>query len=180
MVASGMLTFWYYNAKVLCVDFDNDMVTDFGYRGYSRGTDQNIDGWVQELRDMRFIGMECLRGLMMSLIGHIRWFDWTACATNNPKSPVASGRLRTHRDRIYARFCEGVPWRVMRDGFPWFHGPSYDDTVVENARRVMQEIFDDNVSWHWFTANWVNGLWTKQFISPAAEARWRARQEATS
>lgn len=170
--AFGRMSFWYYGARVLALDFDRDMITDFGYIGYRMTTTQNIGSWYRELREMRFVGVRCLDPSVGAL-------NWTISGRYNDKSMAAPGQQRSHEDKLFAKFRTGAPWVRRIDGDPWFDGRAYDQTAVDSGRRINGEICD-GLRWRWFTADWVNGLWTKQFIDAAAEKRWnvwRNRQE---
>ncbi len=167
-LATGKIEFYHWHANVLTVDFDRDMVTDFGYMGFSLSTNSNIAGWLGQLRRMGFLGMQ-------SLDLNVWPLDWTLSDRHNYNSHASLSDKLTHGERLRARFRMGAPWVLRFDGDPWFHGPSYDAAVVENANRVFEEIFADGLSWRWFTADWVNGLWTKRFVDEAAKQRWLKR-----
>jgi hypothetical protein len=164
--ATGRMTFEYFGTRVLAVDFDRDMFTDFGYVGYRMTTTQNISGWCHALRQMFFIGVRCLAPGMGAL-------NWTISRRRNDKSPVHPAQQKTHEDKLLVKFRTGAPWVRDIDGDPWFDGRAYDIAAVENAERINREICD-GFNWRWFTADWVNGLWTKRFIDEAAEKRWLA------
>lgn len=169
---TGQISFWYYHSRVFALDFDRDMVTDFGYIGYSMTTNQNIGGWYSALRGMRLMGIRCLDLSVAAL-------NWTISRRHNVNSPVHPSKQKTHEDKLMVKFRVGAPWVRRVDGDPWFDGRAYDPVAVENAERLNREICD-GMHWRWFTADWVNGLWTKQFIDAAAETRWNAwrkRQE---
>lgn len=169
---TGHMTFEYFGTRVLAVDFDRDMFTDFGYVGYRMNTTQNISGWCHALRQMFFIGVKCLDPGMGAL-------NWTISARNNINSPALLSNQKTHEDRLLARYRTRAPWVRHIDGDQWFDGRAYDVAAVENAERINREICD-GFNWRWFTADWVNGLWTKRFIDAEAEKRWiawRKRQE---
>jgi len=169
---SGRISFWYYESRVLALDFDRDMVTDFGYIGYSMTTNQNIGGWYDGLRSMHFMGVRCLDPGAAAL-------NWTISGRHNVKSLARACNQKTHEDKLIAKFRAGAPWVRRVDGDPWFDGRAFDLAVVENGERVNKEVCD-GLHWRWFTADWVNGLWTKKFINEAAEKRWmawRKRQE---
>lgn len=160
-VMTGHLSFWHWNSRVLEVDFDKDMVTDFGFDGYSVSTSANINAWLEHLIKTGFLGMQ-------SLQPGIRPPKWTAT--------ISTRRMNeTHRDRLFAKFCAGVPWVKRVDGALWFHGPSYDDQMAIVGENLIDDICANN-NWRWFTASWMNGLWTKHFISNETEARWRKRR----
>ncbi len=166
-IGQGTMSFFHWSTRVLEVDFDNDRITDFGLMGYSFTTNRNISGWACELRRMHFIGM---RSLELDV-----WpFDWTLCGIRNPNSPLNQLDKLSCGEQLRVKYRTGAPWVKEINGYPWFHGALFDPAVNENADRVFGEIFKDKVSWHWFTADWMNGLWTKRFIDDAAEKRWRA------
>ncbi len=170
--ASGKLDFWHHGARILAVDFDRDMVTDFGYAGYGMTTNANLQGWLHQLRRMAFIGTLCL--------GPDAWaLDWTMSSRYNPESRVLRQAKMTTGERLNLKYRMGAPWVVQIDGSPWFAGRKYDLAAGENAARVFGEIFEGS-NYKWFTADWVDGQWTKRFIDAEAEKRWNAwrkRQE---
>jgi len=166
--ATGRMDFWHHDARVLSVDFDRDMVTDFGYTGFSPSTNSNIMGWFHQLRRMGFMGALCLSSAGWPL-------DWTLSDRHNPKSPVVFTDKTSHGERLHTKFRVGAPWVKRIDGEPWFDGRAFDVEAVKRGDRVNSEICD-GVSWRWFTADWVNGLWTKRFIDDHAEALWNARR----
>jgi hypothetical protein len=163
---TGRMTFEYYGTRVLAIDFDRDMVTDFGYIGYRMTTTQNISGWYHALRQTLFLGVRCLDYSVSAL-------NWTISSRRNEKSLAHPSRQKTHEDKLMVKFRTGAPWVRRIDGDPWFDARAYDQAAVENAERVNREICD-GLHWRWFTADWVNGLWTKQFINEDAESRWKA------
>lgn len=164
--ASGRMSFWYYESRVLAVDFDRDMVTDFGYIGYSMTTNQNIGGWYDGLRRMFFVGLHCLDYSVGAL-------NWTISGRHNEKSLARPENQKTHEDKLYAKYRTGAPWVRRIDGDPWFDARRFDPEAVTRAGLLNGEICD-GLNWRWFTASWVNGLWTKQFIDEHAERRWKA------
>jgi hypothetical protein len=171
--AAGRMEFWHWRARVLAVDFNRDMVTDFGYTGFSVSTNSNISGWLEQLQRMGFLGMRSFEPFVWPL-------DWTVSGRYNSRSPARLKDDLSHSECLRAVFHMGAPWVKQVDGDPWFHGPSYDAAVVENAENVFEEISKDGLGWRWFTADWVNGLWTKRFIDEGAEKRWkkwRAKRE---
>jgi hypothetical protein len=151
-IATGRLSFWHWRSQVLAIDFDRDMVTDFGYTGFSHSTTANIGGWLSTLISIKFLGMR-------SLSGDVWAPTWTSTRRD---------------DDLHAKFHAGAPWVKQIDGVPWFHGPSYDAEIAESGRYLTAQLCD-GINWRWFTADWVNGRWTKRFIDKNAEAKWNAR-----
>jgi len=87
--ATGRMTFEHWDTSVLAVDFDRDMITDFGYTGYSMTTDTNLRGWHRALCGAGFLGMR-------SLDVETSPFRWT------------SKPARSHGGRGTARTCSRV------------------------------------------------------------------------
>lgn len=173
MVASGRMSFYHWDVCVLAVDFDRDMITDFGYTGYSMSTNANVTSWLSQLRQLEFLGMRCFEPFVQPL-------NWTISDRYNRGSDASLNTTMSCSARLWAKFHMGASWIKHIDGDPWFHGPSYDADVKERGEQVFNEIFGDGVSWRWFTADWVDGVWTKHFIDKAAQDRWsawRARRE---
>jgi len=166
--ASGQLSFWHHESRVMHVDFDRDRVTDFGYTGYSMTTDRNLNGWRYALQAALFVSMRSLDG------DAARPFDWTKSDRYNKR--VVPNRGAGFAEDMFKRFAAGVPWVSMIDGSPWFCGQAYDHNLVRQYDKVRHEIVGDGVSWHWFTGDWVDGRWEKRFIDDAAKARWQKRE----
>lgn len=163
--ATGFMTFRHYDTPVLAVDFERDMITDFGYTGFSMTTNTNLSAWYRELRDMEFMRMACLQS-------ETNPFRWT---TTNLDYFFARGA--GHAKEMFMRFRAGVPWVKVIDGIPWFCGRSYNQDLEDRFDRVRTEVLRDGVSWHWYTADWDNnGMWNKRFIDEAAQVRWMKRE----
>lgn len=165
---TGKMDFWHWESHVMSVDFDRDMITDFGYMGYSHTTSNNIRCWHRTLCDMEFMGME-------SLLYSGCAFLWTDVGRRRHDGTTA------HREPIWERFRTRVPW-VRREGYSlWFAGALFDVTLMERYRTVYDEIHKDKVSWHWFKGDWdpATGAWQKSYIDDAARVRherWLARR----
>lgn len=167
-VAYGQLAFWHYERCVMRVNFDRDMITDFGYTGHSMTTNRNLTGWMYALQDAHFVSMQSLSG------DAARPFDWTRSDRYNKR--VVPNRGAGFAEDMFKRFAAGVPWVKMIDGSPWFHGRLFDQNLIRRFDKVHHEIVGDGVSWHWFTGAWVDGRWEKRFIDVAAKARWQKRE----
>lgn len=152
---TGLLTCYHWDHAVLAVDFTKDVATDFGWSGFSMTTTHNISEWLGALQSMRFIQMVSL--------SKVTWMPlWTI---KGPKN-------KTHREILNAKFAMGAPWVKTINGCSWFYGTLFDKYKVQHAMHVNAEIIGDGISWHWFTADWVDGVWTKRFIDEDAEKRF--------
>lgn len=160
---TGQMEFWHYESRVLMLDFDKDLITDFGFDGHSPTTSLNIRGWMQALRAANIHAM-------YSLHEDLRPLEWTRTENN-----VIRG-AGFHED-MWQRFRAGVPWVKKIGGVGWFHGPSFSRVRMDSYNRGRDDVLNDGVSWHWFTYDWdVAGNWSKRFIDATAERRWNKRQ----
>jgi hypothetical protein len=147
----------------MAVDFSRDMITDFGYTGYSMTTDKNLRGWRRALGDAGFQDM-------ISLASETNPFRWTS---NHNRWPRGAG----YAEDMFKRFCARVPWTTRIDGETWFVGAKYAPVLEDHFDMLRREILSDGVSWHWFTADWnERGQWEKRFIDDVAKKRWEKRE----
>ena len=161
--ATGRMEFRHWGTRVMAVDFDRDMITDFGYTGYSMTTDKNLRGWSRALRNAEFQGMQ-------SLNTETQPFRWT---DTHKRGPRGAG----YAEAMFERFCAGVPWIKRIDGVAWFDGAKFSPALEDHYDVLRREILSDGVSWHWFTADWnKRKQWAKRFIDDAAKARWDKRE----
>jgi hypothetical protein len=161
--ATGRMVFKHHDTRVMAVDFDRDMITDFGYTGYSMTTDKNLRSWRRALCDAGFQGMT-------SLVSETNPFRWTS---NHDRGPRGAG----YAEGMFKRFCARVPWVTRIKGDAWFVGPKYAPVLEDHYDTLRREILSDGVSWHWFTADWnERGQWEKRFIDDAAKKRWEKRE----
>jgi hypothetical protein len=165
--AVGRLDFWHYDSRVMTVDFNKDLVTDFGYLGYSAVTTRTISGWMRVLHGMRFTHTASLDGSFWP-------FDWTWDYGVSPKArPRGEGWHEEMRDRFRAR----APWVTTVDGQAWFHGPGWDPVLWDRYNTLRRELLGDRTH-VWYTADWdAKGHWTKRFIDADAKRRWDAAQK---
>ena len=168
-IATGNMVFTHYGTKVLAVDFDNDRATDFGYRYYSMTSTRNILEWFSALQRMDFYNMT-------SLALRVCVPNWTMVSRKNAKGKNPLEAPMSVGEALRVKYFMTAPWVKKDDkGFPWFHGRLYDDIAVFNAERVMLDIMSRG-AWHWFTASWINGVWTKHFIDDDAQKRFTLRK----
>jgi hypothetical protein len=159
---TGQMCFWHYQSKVMSVDFDRDLVTDHGFTGYSPTTSAYLRVWLALLQQAGVWHA-------VSLSVDFRPFNWTC----TEKQVRGAGY---HKD-MWERFRAGAPWVRKHDGAWWFHGPSYQQTLVGLYEASRQDVLKDGVSWRWFTYDWdAEGRWSKRFIDANAERRWNKRQ----
>ena len=169
--ATGRMTFEHWDTTVLAVDFDRDMITDFGYTGYSMTTDTNLRSWHRALCGAGFLGMR-------SLDVETSPFRWTSKPDRGPRRAGKEPRGAGYREDMFTRFCAGVPWTRQVAGDAWFVGPKFNPVLEDHYDLVRREILSDGVGWHWFTADWnERGQWEKRFIDDAAKVRWAKRED---
>lgn len=168
--ATGRMQFKHWSTAVLEIDFDRDMITDFGYTGYSMTTDRNLQGWWRAIRRAQFLGMR-------STDVGTNPFRWTQNPARGPRRTGREPRKTKSVEDMFTRFCARVPWVRRVAGEAWFVGAKYAPVLEDHYDTVRQEILNDNVSWHWFTADWnERGQWAKRFIDDVAKARWEKRE----
>lgn len=165
--ATGKLTFTYECTKILAVDFDQDLVTDFGWHGYGLTTTRYINGWMCDLWSMKFINTPCVDGQFDPI-------KWTWSDRYNK-----TNRFRGegwHED-MATRFRAKVPWVKWIDGMPWFHGRGWDDHLNYSYENLRGDLLKDSL-WRWWTGDWTeSGRWIRRFIDADAERRWLALQK---
>jgi hypothetical protein len=165
--ALGRMSFFHWDAEVMCVDFTQDMVTDFGYDGFSLTTGRNIRNWMWELKLLSFMEMK-------SLEQHVAPLDYTLCGKHHHNTLASDHKERSPTQERWRKFYMNAPWVKQVDGHPWFHGPSYSEAQVWSAMQVMRGF--SPLDWHWFTADWIDGRWVKHFIDADAEKRFHRRE----
>lgn len=169
-IATGRMTFQHHGTTVLCVDFDRDLVTDFGWSGASGARSRRIGLYMRALSKMRF------RPYVQFCTAAAEPFRWTRSDRHNPRSKALAG-AGFHED-MFQRFRAGVPWTVLIDGDWWFCGAKYDAHLAYRFDDVRKDIFSDVAGgqgngWHWFTADWIApGVWGRRFIDAEAEIRY--------
>lgn len=160
---TGKMHFQHYASLVMSVDFDNDMITDYGFTGHSMATSRYLTEWRWALKNAGIQNM-------WSLSADGCPFDWTRTENH---------RLRGKgHEEMWQRFRAGVPWVKRIDGDWWFCGRAYSEPQARAFHSARLTLFhDDGQDWHWFTYDWdVNHHWTKRFIDEDAERRWNKRQ----
>jgi len=165
--ASGRLMFWHCSSKVMEVDFDRDLITDFGYSGYTHTTTRYINGWLWNLQRARILGVP-------SLDGSLRPFDWTWSYRYNGNEKFSG---KGYHEDMHDRFRRGAPWVVWIGEMPWFHGARWDFALNVQYGSMRREILFDQ-GWRWWTADWDDKhQWVKRFVDADAERRWNAREK---
>lgn len=165
--ATGKLDVWHHGSWVLAVDFDRDLVTDFGYRGYSATTTRVVNGWLWDLQSMNF-------HYMQSLSPHHDPFEWTWSYAYNKNEKF---RGEGWREEMFDRFRKRVPWVKWIDGHPWYSGSHWYTSLDKKYRDMHRDLLKDG-GWRWWTGDWTeSGLWVKRFIDADAKRRWNALQK---
>lgn len=175
----GSIWFKHWDTDVLAIDFDRQLVTDFGYGDYSITTRNNISGWMDAIRDGFGFSREELP---------YDWYRWTTC-WRAPRGTRHRNRGTPKRDEdpLFDLFRMHAPWVVRnmdRTGWHhwWFHWPSYDRSLAEQyheSRRFLR----DNQNWRYFTFEWKwcpitqRHRWERRFISDGAMRLWRQREK---
>jgi hypothetical protein len=157
---AGTIICTYYNTKIVGVDFVNQRITNYGYDGYSVSTSGNISSWESFIRMMFPFQMK-------NAYVHHSWLG-------GHKPRYTSEAL----EELYDDFKTRAPW-IEKDkwnGVEWFLWSRYDQKIAEvfwDSAGFLQH--DQN--WRYFTYAWDdNGVWSRRFISPETEKRWRARE----
>lgn len=166
-LATGSLECWHHASKVMAVDFDKDLVTDFGYSGYSTTTTRYLYGWLNSLQELRFADTPGL---------DTNWwpFDWTHSYAFN-KTPRIRGE--GYHEEMFDRFRANVPWVHWLDGMPWFHATGWDGDLNQRYETLRHALLQDQ-GWRWWTGDWdKRGRWSKRFIDENTERRWNALQK---
>lgn len=159
---TGRMDFWHYESRVLSVDFDQDLITDYGFLGFSSTTTRYLNAWLSELRQASVHHM-------VSLAMDLHPLDWTRTVHNTLRGAG-------HHEDMWQRFRAGVPWAKKIGDNWWFHGPSFSEALLGQYYAGRDAVLTD-MGWHWFTCDWdAEGRWSKRFIDADAERRWNKRQ----
>lgn len=185
---TGEFTFEHWDTKVLTVNFDEGWITDYGYDGYSKTTDNNLYAWQRAMR--RFLP-------------RLPW-DWQRWTANwrrkHPTGRCIHGFTPEPNENL-VRFRAGVPW-VQPVGFryyganqrPWgpgnqettwrFYWGKYDE-ALSSVFWKSNEFLSENRNQRYFKYDWADYVpehprpsdWVRSFIDRDAERRWRAREK---
>jgi hypothetical protein len=165
---TGTMTFWHYDTKVMGVDFNADLITDFGYSGHSPTTTLNINAW---LRGLKVVGVHGMYSLAKTCS---QPFEWT-------RTVHYKARGAGFRENMWQRFRAGVPWVRKVQGDWWFDGKGWSGDSAKKFEDGVSEALNGpnnehpGEGHHWFTYDWdENDQWSKRFIDDKAERRYHA------
>jgi hypothetical protein len=143
----GRIDCLYYDTTVLSLDFVNKRITDGNWRAYNSCTKQTIAGYE-----------DVLFGLFS-----LNHFKYTYSLWTKPASP----------NTTYGRFVQRIPWVVHG----WFLWEAYDERLADAFHESLRDLQKDQ-NWRWFDYDWdQDGNWSRRFINPDAERRFRQKEK---